>query len=149
MKKKKVEIMRRFDLWSDSFIKIDKEVDEFYFEIGSEITTDLAEAVAILMKSKSKWDENFWNLEIKNLNYYNISPGKALYWLSGGDKEWKEMENYKKNWSECALDFQEEFGLRIISILRKSKTLKDIRSGFIKYLNLPILYEFALENEIA
>ena len=30
MKKKKVELMRRFDLWSDNFIKIDKEGDEFY-----------------------------------------------------------------------------------------------------------------------
>jgi hypothetical protein len=59
------------------------------------------------------------------------------------------MNNYKKAWSEISLDFQEEFGLRIISILKKSKTMRDIRDGFLKYLNLPILYEFALEKNFA
>ena len=35
------------------------------------------------------------------------------------------------------------------NILKKSKTLNDIRIEFIKHLNLMTLYEFALENEIA
>ena len=35
MKKKKVALMRNFDLWSDNFIKIDKEGEHYYFEIGN------------------------------------------------------------------------------------------------------------------
>ena len=31
----------------------------------------------------------------------------------------------------------------------ESKTFEDIRNGFIKHLNLPLLYEFALDNEFA
>ena len=50
---------------------------------------------------------------------------------------------------DCSLEYQEEFGLKVISILKKSKTMRDIKNGFLKYLNLPILYEFALEKEIA
>lgn len=148
MKRKKVEVMRNFNFWTDNFVKIDKEGDQYYFEIGSDITTDLAEAVAIMMNYKNKESDKFWELQIKDINYYDIKPEQALYWLSGGDYEWKVMNNYKKIWSEVSLDFQEEFGLRIISILKKSKTMRDIRDGFLKYLNLPILYEFALENEI-
>jgi hypothetical protein len=147
MKKKKVAIMRNFDFWSDNLVKIDKEGDQYYFEIGNDITTDLAEAVAIMMM-KYKNNGKFWDLEL-NIDYYNITPEKSLYWLSGGDNEWQLMNNYKKSWMECSLEYQEEFGLRVISILKKSKTMKDIKNGFLKYLNLPILYEFALEKEIA
>jgi hypothetical protein len=148
MKKKKVAIMRNFDFWSDNLVKIDKEGDQYYFEIGSDITTDLAEAVAIMMM-KYKNNGKFWDLEIKDIDYYNITPEKSLYWLSGGDNEWQLMNNYKKSWMDCSLEYQEEFGLRVISILKKSKTMRDIKNGFLKYLNLPILYEFALEKEIA
>jgi hypothetical protein len=149
MKKKKVALMRNFDLWSDNFIKIDKEGEHYYFEIGNHITTDLAEAVAIIMKYKSKSDSKFWDLAIEEIDYYNITPEKSLYWLSGGEIEWKIMSNYKKTWIDSSLLYQEEFGMRVISILKKSKTMNDVRNGFLKYLNLPILYEFALENEIA
>ena len=58
-------------------------------------------------------------------------------------------ENYKKYWHEVQLEFQEEFGVLIISILKKSKTLKDVRTGFLKYLNLATLYNFAIEKGIA
>ena len=147
MKKKKVAIMRNFDFWSDNLIKIDKEGDQYYFEIGSDITTDLAEAVAIMMM-KYKNNGKFWDLEIKDIDYYNITPEKSLYWLSGGDNEWQLMNNYKKSWMDCSLEYQEEFGLKVISILKKSKTMRDIKNGLLKYLNLSILYEFALEKEI-
>ena len=79
-----------------NFIKIDKEGEHYYFEIGNHITTDLAEAVAIIMKYKSKSDSKFWDLEIEEIDYYNITPEKSLYWLSGGEFEWKIMSNYKK-----------------------------------------------------
>ena len=148
MKKKKVATMRNFGFWSDNLVKIDKEGDQYYFEIGSDITTDLAEAVAIMMM-KYKNNGKFWDLEIKDIDYYNITPEKSLYWLSGGDNEWQLMNNYKKSWMDCSLEYQEEFGLKVISILKKSKTMRDIKNGFLKYLNLPILYEFALEKEIA
>jgi hypothetical protein len=148
MKKKKVALMRNFDMWSDNLIKIDKEGDQYYFEIGSDITTDLAEAVAIMMKFKTKYDNKFWDLQINDINYYDICPEKSLYWLTGGDIEWKLMNNYKKSWTQSSLIFQEKFGNRIISILRCSKTFGDVRNGFTKYLNLPILYEFALESDL-
>ena len=150
MKKKRVAEMIEHNLWFDQGVKIGNNKEEYFFEVGSKTTNDLAEGVVLLMKSK-KYDENdqFWKIEVRNINYYNISPDKSLYWLSGGDYEWREMNNYKKTWFEASLMFQEEFGIKIINILKKSKTLNDIRIEFIKHLNLMTLYEFALENEIA
>ena len=142
--------MIEHNLWFDQGVKIGNSNEEYFFEVGSKTTNDLAEGVVLLMKSK-KYDENdqFWKIEVRDKNYYNISPDKSLYWLSGGDYEWREMNNYKKTWFEASLMFQEEFGIKIINILKKSKTLNDIRIEFIKHLNLMTLYEFALENEIA
>jgi hypothetical protein len=105
--------------------------------------------VAILMRLNSKWNDEIWNLECTDIDYFNIHPSKCLYWLSGSDNEWIKGDNYKKSWHEVQLDFQEEFGIIVISILKKSKNLRDIRTGFLKHLNLATLYNFAIEKEIA
>lgn len=149
MKKKKVAVMRPNNVWDSELIKISNDYNGYYFEIGMNLTTDLAEAVAILMRLKSKWNDEIWNLKISEIDYYNIDPYKCLYWLTGGEEEWMNGDNYKKAWHEVRLDFQEEFGIIIISILKKSKTLKDVRTGFLKHLNLATLYNFAIEKEIA
>jgi hypothetical protein len=132
-------------LFRNHKVSIFKSKDEWYFEIGKEMTKDLAEAVTILMKTTGVTDE-IWNIEIKNINLDEISPSRSLYYLTGGYEEWITLPNYKKSWSECHLDFQEEFGFMIVKILEKSKKLSDVRDGFRKYLNLPILYEFALSK---
>lgn len=127
-----------------SFVRINLEINgQSFFEIGNELTTDIAEAVAIMMRKKI--DDSIWSKDF-SIDYETIEPRRALYWLTGGDSEWISLHNYKQPWSKCDLDFQEEFGFIIISILKKSKTLGDIRDGFIRYLNLPVLYEFALSR---
>ena len=121
---------------------------ETLFEFGEIITTDLAEAVSIMIREQDSMSQSFWKTKITE-NIDKIEPRRALYWLSGGDVEWSTLENYKKNWFECEWDFQEEFGMVIIEILQKSKTYDDIRKGFVKKLSLPTLYEFALKKNIA
>ncbi len=148
MKKKKVAVMRTNNIWESNIIKITKEHSDYYFEIGREITIDLAEAISIMMRLKSKWNDDVWNIQLGEIDYYNIDPSKCLYWLSGGDEEWILGNNYKKYWHECQLEFQEEFGLVVLSILKKSKTMKDIRDGFLKHLNLTTLYDFAIDKKI-
>jgi hypothetical protein len=147
MRKKKVDVLRPNNIWDSECIKISNESNKYFFEIMDESTTDLSEAVAILMR-KVKSNDKIWSLKINDIDLYNIEPSKCLYWLSGGDEEWMKMEHYKKPWFDCYMDYQEEFGVIIISILKRSKTLKDVRDGFIKYLNLPILYNFAIERGI-
>ncbi len=150
MKRKRIEPIDQNNIYEDNLIKINiEESGEYYFEIKNEITNDLAEAVAIMMRIKNKWNDSIWDTKTPNINLYEIDPEKSLYWLSGGHDEWRKLENYKKNWYDSCLEFQEEFGVLIVSIIKKSKTLKDIRSGFIKHLSLEKIYDFAIEKNIA
>lgn len=117
-----------------------------FYEIGNHITTDLAEAVAIMMRVNV--DDKIWETEVNEESILGVCPQKCLYWLTGGSKEWKNPENFKKPWSECNLVFQEEFGFMVMRVLKRSKKLKDVREGFRKYLNLPTLYDFAISQDL-
>lgn len=121
--------------------------DETLFEFGEIITTDLAEGIAIMLINKDFINHKIWKTKITE-NIEKIEPRRALYWLSGGDREWLTLENYNQNWIECGWDFQERFGLTLMDILKKSNTYEDIRNGFIKKLNLSLLYDFALSKKL-
>ena len=150
MKKKRVitKVKEITDvIYSSSRIRVSKELNgELFFEIENELTADLSEAIAIAI-NKGIIDKEFWKIEF-NVDINNISPDKTLYWLSGGDAEWISKNHYNFNWSEVYLTFQEEFGLTIINIITKANNFEDIRKGFNEKLNLPILYEFALEKNL-
>jgi len=122
--------------------------NSLFFEVGENCTTDICEAVALFMRH-GVTDNDIWEKDItKNLDLDSIDPRRALYWLSGGDDEWHKLEHYKRPWNECDLLFQEEFGIILLVIFKRSKKLKDIRSGFLKFLNLSVFYDFGLSKKI-
>lgn len=144
MRRKKELTKSKDDLvFFEGKVMIQKDGGNYSFQLGKELTNDIAEAVSILIRMNVV-EKEIWNLEIKNSDIENITPAKALYWLTGGYEEWNNLENYNTPWSDCYLDFQEEFGFLIINIIKKSKKLSDIRDGFQKYLNLPTFYDFAI-----
>jgi len=133
-------------LFENNLVRVSKESNgDLFFEIGNEITTDISEAVAILMQ-KDSHNSEIWNFNVQGLD--SVDPERSLYWLTGGHKEWRSLENYSRPWSACHLDFQEEFGILIFNIVKRSKKLKDIKEEFNRYLNLPNLYEFALSKKL-
>lgn len=147
MKRKKVSPKELSEtIFNNDSVVINKSNNDVYFEIGNEITNDLAEAVSILMR-RIDFNDPIWKTEI-NVDIHDVSPEKSLFWLSGGYKEWNSMKNYKKPWCECYFDFQEEFGFMVINAIRRAKNLEDIRNYFIKYINLPVLYDFAVSKGI-
>ena len=117
-----------------------------FFEFENYVTEDVAEAVAIMMRSNDV-TKSFWEQKIVPDND-SIDPRKSLYWLTGGDREWIKLSNYTRPWSEVEDVYENEFKFLIKWIVNKSKTMGEIRDSFIKYLNLPVLYEFALEKGI-
>ncbi len=122
-----------------------KDETGLFFEVGNDVTNDVAEATSILMRRFDR-DHIIWETKIIDINIEEISPEKSLFWLTGGYVEWRSLDHYNRPWCDCYLDFQEEFGFLIINIVRRSKTLGDIRDGFLNYLNLPTLYEFAISK---
>lgn len=149
MKRRKLNLgikdIKQIEEYSNQTLTVIKSNN--YFEIGTEITNDVAEAVSILM-NKTNLDDPIWKTEINKKITDVILPEKTLYWLTGGDKEWNTLENYIEPWNECYFYFEEEFGHIIIEAVNQSKTLLDIRNFFVKYLNLPILYDFAIKIDI-
>ena len=146
-RKKNISYTEIKPFYSDNLIKISKDGQEWIFEIGKEVTGDVAEAVAILMTIKDKNDK-IWDICISEINNTELMPIKSLFWLTGGEVEWKTMEHYNLPWADCHIMFDEEFGYVINNIVNKAKTLKDIRQMFIRKLNLPTLYEFALSKNL-
>ena len=142
-----LQVKGKNDIYHFGIIRISKEENEYFFEIGSEMTSDVAEAVAMMMR-KVDWNDPVWDLTIDGVVLENIAPEKSLFWLSGGYAEWRTLENYNKPWCDCYLDFQEEFGYLILNIIKRTKTLKDMRKNFYKHLNLPTLYDFALSKNM-
>lgn len=134
-------------VYSDNRVKVIKYSDEYFFEIGKEMTSDLGEAVCILMRNFD-FNHKIWNLEINEIDYEKVVPEKSLFWLTGGNSEWRTLEHYRLPWQECYLDFQEEFGFIIMNTIKKYKKLSEIRNSFIKNLNLPILYDFAISRNL-
>jgi len=149
MKKRKdlLEKIGTKTIFTDKTRKISIEGNKWFFEIGKELTTDIAEAVSLLVRECDSNDQ-IWEVEIKDINTEDIAPEKSLYWLSGGYKEWKSLENYNRPWCDCYLEFQEEFGFTILNAVNRSKTLGDVREYFIENLNLPVLYDFALSKDL-
>jgi hypothetical protein len=148
MKRKKELLKSELDsVFVSKKLVIKKEGNEWFFEIGKEMTNDLSEAVTIMMRV-CKPDDSAWDIEVNNTNIENITPEKSLFWLTGGKQEWGNLENYNRPWCDCYLDFQEEFGFMIIKIIKDSKKLSEVRDGFIKYLNLPIIYDFAMSKNL-
>ena len=148
MKRKKELLKSELDsVFVSKKLVIKKEGNEWFFEIGKEMTNDLSEAVTIMMRV-CKPDDSAWDIKVSNTDIENITPEKSLFWLTGGSQEWKNLENYNRPWCDCYLDFQEEFGFMIIKIIKDSKKLSEVRDGFIKYLNLPIIYDFAMSKNL-
>jgi len=152
MKKRKEDLKVKvkgsiINVYQDNIVSIKKENSMYFFEIGNELTEDVAEAVSLLMR-KVDWNSPVWELELKEMSFNQIDPEKSLFWLSGGDYEWEILDHYNKPWCDCYLEFQEEFGLTILNIVNKSKKLKDIRDRFYKHLNLPVLYNFAIKRNM-
>lgn len=147
MRRKRVIVSDGKIIHDGNAVRIVKEINgDLFFEIGSEVTSDIAESVAIMMRN-NKIKQTTWEVEIQP-DISNISPDKCLYWLSGGDKEWSTLKNYNKSWSEVYIEYRKDFGDDVIKIVNNSKSLRDIRDGFIKYLNLPTLYEYALSKDL-
>jgi hypothetical protein len=139
--------MREDVLFQNNEIIITKEFNgELTFQIGKEFTSDILEAVAILMRN-SRWSNlDIWDLEI-DIEKSNLNTINCLYWLSGADTFWNHPD-CKVEWKVAYPMLVDEFDDKLQGISKKRKSLKEIRKSFIKHFNLDTFYEFALSKGI-
>ena len=68
MKRKKELLKSELDsVFVSKKLVIKKEGNEWFFEIGKEMTNDLSEAVTIMMRV-CKPDDSAWDIEVNNTN---------------------------------------------------------------------------------
>ena len=134
-------------------IFIYKEVNNtYYVESHNEnlnyfFTIDYLESVAALMKVKEMFNvDQFWNIKITKEMRENINFSKSLYWITGGSREWERRTTYNTKWGKCVDLFLDEYKDKLEKINKKCETLGEVREEFLKHLNLPIIYEFSLNN---
>lgn len=134
-------------------VRVFKDNDNLYFQSTNPIfdneleTTDSVLSVAALMRIKDIFkDDKFWNIKLKDK--YNINAEEILYWITGGDNEWKNNKNFNGTWDDLKDIFIHKYEDTIFKIVSNSSKLLHIRNGFLNNLNLPMIYEFALNNNL-
>lgn len=156
MKRKERRVMENQGvlLYQNDNLRIWNNNNKLSFECSDPIlredflSEDYIEAVAAIMRLPKFFKEDkIWKIKIPN-KYNNIKSSKSLYWLTGGNNEWKENKNYKYDWEDVKLIFTHKFEDVILDIVKESNTLGDIKRGFMARLNLPIIYEFSLNNNL-
>lgn len=112
------------------------------------VTCDYSESVAIAMKLPNVFnDKKFWEIKIKE-KFENINLENTLYWLTGGDLEWQINKRYKHKWEDVKEIYLYNYSDQLIDVINKARTLGDLKRSFIRFFNLPTLYEFSLKNDI-
>jgi hypothetical protein len=143
-------------IYSSNNIEVweDTSCNRLYFESKNNhlyfMSYDYFESVAGLMRLDAKLDSGFWKIALNESEKYDISINRILYWITGGDNEWKTSDHkeYKYDWYEVEEIFRDRFEDIILDIVRTSETLLDVRNGIIEKISLPIVYEFALNNDL-
>ena len=97
------------------------------------------------MKLQDIYLSDIWDIKITDDMRKNVNYEDNLYWLSGGDREWKGIKsNYKVKWDIAKPLFMEKYISILEDINNNSENLGDVKNSFIKYFNLLDLYEFSL-----
>ena len=138
-----------------SKISIYRENNNLYFfesnnpNLNYFLSIDYLESVSALMKLKDMYDfDTLWDIKITDEMRINVNYNKSLYWLTGGDREWVTSKVYNTTWSESSDLFLKEYGSILEDINIKCDNLGEVRDEFLKYMNLPTLYEFGLSKNI-
>lgn len=154
MKKNKMILSNENVIFEKSKINVYKEKNNlYYFEsyhknLNYYLSVDYLESVSALMKLKDLYDSELWDIKITDEMRNSINLNKSLYWLTGGDREWITSKIYNTTWLRSGNLFIEEFGDTVEDINKRCDTLGEVRDEFIKYMNLPTLYEFGLKKGI-
>ena len=94
-------------------------------------------------------DDNFWNVKLAAIDKQNARPINIIYWMTGGDKMWKSHNwMWKKEWNDLSLMFVEHFDEKIMGIVKRSKTLGDLRNKLKSKLSSEDFYEMGLTLDL-
>lgn len=96
-------------------------------------TDDVGVAVSIIESSSMKKDDNLRNIEINSRQLRDSDRKEIIYWLSGGNKEWKFGDTYNKSFDETYDEILDDEALKIKKLIQKEKTIGGLIDLFDEY----------------
>lgn len=96
-------------------------------------TYDVGTAVAIISHSSMNNDEKLRNIEINSRQLRDSDREMIVYWLSGGNKEWRFGETYNKSFDETYKEIFDDVALKIKKLMQKEKTIGGLIDLFERY----------------
>lgn len=122
---------------SNAFEKLIIDIDDggnYFFEIKTEITNDISEAVVIMMNDRCFNEHEIWKTNIPHsIKSQDIRIDKTIYWLTGGDRAWiNKNALYNIKWSDISIEYENILRQEIEHIFNSSKTFGDLRDNYKK-----------------
>lgn len=127
---------------------LEKIENKLYLSNVDNTINDVFDMVMLAIKDKELNSSDFWNTKVSINDKKDANELNMFYWMSGGDKIWKDNTLWKKDWSEMAEVFSEHFSDRVLLTLNTCKTLSDIKKKIVnKYSSLDF-YELGLKLDL-
>lgn len=152
MRKSKL-VLDRNVVFSGKGITVYKEKNGTYFfesntsNLSNFITNDFLEAASALVKIREANDSrDLWEIPVTKQMMNSINISKSIYWITGGDREWKSTNSiYRGTWDEYQSVFEHKLTPMVKNYMHNFKTLGDVRTYLLNNMNLPFIYELSLE----
>lgn len=96
-------------------------------------TDDVGTAVAIISHGSINNDEKLRNIEINSRQLRDSDREMIVYWLSGGNKEWRFGDTYNKSFDETYKEIFDDVALKIKKLMQKEKTIGGLIDLFQRY----------------
>lgn len=136
-------------IFTNTNIRVYSDSNRLLFEVIDMFGTfDIIEFIAYLLYKKIYIPKKLLNISIEKVVKYDVNPERVLYLLTGGDDKWINSKMYNYKWEEVCSLYEHKFRELIFDMNDNAKMINDILNEIKTHLSIPILYEFALSNNI-
>jgi hypothetical protein len=111
-------------------------------------TDDVFQMVIWAEKLKNLDIDDIWQIRLTNDDKTNAMAANLIYFLTGDDKAWKRNFIWQHEWKDLNVLFLEWFEPKIKDIVKRSKTLGDLRKKLKTKIGSEDFYEFGLKFDL-
>jgi hypothetical protein len=113
-------------------------------------TLDPVEAVAALLRWPAVENvARLWDIPLAEAHVTHFDAAAAVYWLSGGDREWLHGSHYTVKWRAVRDELEQAYAPRLARALADCYTLGDVRAALLAEFSLLDFYERMLSRGMA
>lgn len=145
MKKTTSKIILRIDEW-----KLERVSGRLNLvnTVNDLATDDVFQIVIWAQKIKELDIDDIWQIRLTNEDKMSAMAANIIYFLTGDDKAWKRNFIWQHEWKDLNILFLEWFEPKIKDIVKRSKTLGELRRKIKAKIGSEDFYEFGLKFDL-